>query len=863
MRLAFQRVVTGLIFLASGSAGDGICFATSKTVERLDSSYVVEGWQTREGLPHNSIGSLVRTPEGYLWLATQVGLARFDGVRFALFDTGNTEAIRRKHIQALCVGRDGSLWIGTVGGGVVRWSLSDGFVRFAPKGLPANLVVEAVYEDKDGVLWIGSQGNGLYRVIDDQVSVFTTEDGLSSNSIAEIRGDSDGGLWLSPRDLVRSSSGDLMRLHEGTVTMLSTRDGLPSVDVQSLYETNDGDVIVATSAGLARWSGGPGFEVLDQADGLPSSHVWSVSEGPDGALWVATSAGLARVDTDSIGTIDGSGFVSPRVPLFLHADREGSIWVGTWDRGLIRARAARVGVLGRREGVVSDFVWAVQQTRDGAMWIATDAGVSRVQDGDVHVLGPSEGLPHETVRSVFEDSQGGVWLGTQGGGVCRYEDGSITAISRQDGLPDDVVYATYEDRHGTIWIGTAGGLASISNGVISVLNTHNGLASDVVRAILEDRGGHLLVATNSGLDVVEDGMARPYHEDLEGDFVLSVHEDPLGILWLGTNGSGLVAVRDDRVFRFLSGCGISQEVVYKVIQDQDDNLWLSGNTGVSRTARSELLQCMVGEVDRVDVMTIDARDGMHTAECNGGSQSSGCLAKDGSVWFPTMRGVVVIRPGVLAVEHAPPKVLVEEIAIDRQGFGPRDDISAPPGRGDMEIRYTALDLVRPGSVRFRYRLEGFDEGWVSAGLRRYAAYTNLPPGEYRFLVEARAGDGPWSTSGTGVEVRIEPRFYQTTMFYSACSLMVVVLVLGLYRLRVRHLRSRAEALQDEVDAALDKIKVLSGLLPICSGCKKIRDEEGRWHKIETYIGAHSEAAFTHGMCPSCHEKWYPGFDDRR
>ena len=425
------------------------------------------------------------------------------------------------------------------------------------------------------------------------------------------------------------------------------------------------------------------------------------------------------------------------------------------------------------------------------------------------------------MRAVQEDREGNLWIGTDGGGLNRLRDGRITAYTTADGLPSDTIHALLEDGPG-LWIATNRGLSRLEQGQIRSWTTRDGLCGGLVRAL---------------------------------------HLDARGTLWIGTNGGGLCRFRDGRFTSYTRSGGLFDDVVFHILEDARGQMWMSCNRGIFRVALSELEDVAAGRTDRVRSVSYDRSDGMKSRECNGGFQPAGWKARDGRLWFPTIRGAVVVNPERLTTNPLPPGVVIEEAVIDGAPVRSRGLVEQRHGQGELEFHYAGLSLFAPEKVRFRYRLAGFDEHWVEAGGRRVAYYTNIPPGSYVFEVLAANADGVWSETAATFAVRFAPRFYQTSWFVALCAGAVIAAAIGLHRFRVAQLRAREKELVLRVEEAVSRIKVLSGLLPICAWCKKIRDDTGYWNQLETYIRDHSQADFSHGICPDCRDRVDAEFRD--
>jgi hypothetical protein len=348
---------------------------------------------------------------------------------------------------------------------------------------------------------------------------------------------------------------------------------------------------------------------------------------------------------------------------------------------------------------------------------------------------------------------------------------------------------------------------------------------------------------------------------LPGDYAAGLMEEADGTLWVGTNPGGLARFKDGRWTAVPREAGLPDDNVNAMVDDGGGTIWFSSDRAIFSVAKRELQALADGAVRSVTARSFDVSDGLRSAQGSSGFPAI-WMASDRRLWFATARGAVVIDPQRLRPNTVAPPVYIEGLASDGTAVQLGGGVELAPGRGKLEILYTAPSLRAPDRVRFKYRLEGFDTDWVEAGTRRVAYYTNVPPGRYRFRVLASNDDGVWNEAGVVQEFRLLPHFYQTTWFSGLTACAVLAGAVGVHRLRVRHLKRRQRALARQVEEALAEVKVLTGLLPICSGCKKIRDDHGSWSQMESYIEDHSHAEFSHGICPECMERLYPGYAAR-
>ena len=755
------------------------------------SQYGHDSWTTRDGLPQNTVHGVVQTPDGYLWLATSVGLVRFDGVRFKLLDKSNS-SLRHDHIWGVFVARDGALWISTDGGGAAR--LQDGrLTSLSTRDGLAHDIVRAIREGPDGTIWIATNGGGLSRYKDGRFTNLTQGDGLPSNLVWALHVDPDGTVWIG------TNGGGLVRYRDGILRTFTREHGLPHDSVWSLFRDSKGVLWIGTSGGLARENDGR-FEVLTTRDGLAGNATRDMLEDRDGNLWLASPNGLTRLRDGRLQVLRAEHGLTADFVRSLCEDREGSLWIGTFGGGLDRLRDARFTTYGPREGLTHDFVQPVLETRDGSLWVGTNRrGLNRLQGGRLTTYTMQDGLPSDSVFSLAEGRDGVLWIGTNGGGLARFQRGRFRSYRTADGLPSDMVRSVLEDREGTLWVGTTEGLARMRQGRFSIYRTEDGLPGDFITTFLEGSGGRLWMATTRGLACWQDGRIRAWTEaeGLEHTIVQSLHEDEDGTLWIGTNGGGLFHFDGERFRRVTVKDGLADDIVHSIVDDGLGHFWLTSHRGVSRVARRELVAFLSGAAARVAFRAFDATDGMRSSECTGGFCPSAWKARDGRLWFPTVRGVVSVDPRADRVNTLAPPVIVEEVLAD--GLAVKPGATLPAGTERLVFRYTGLSLRVPGKVRFRYRLEGFDEKWIDAGTQREASYTHLPPRPYVFRVRAANEDGVWNETGAAFEVRLEPHVHQTVWFYAIFAALGGMLAWAFHQRRVRELEWREAEMALRVD----------------------------------------------------------------
>lgn len=755
------------------------------------SQYVHDVWTIDQGLPQNSVLALAQGRDGYLWLGCEAGLVRFDGVTFTSFTTANTSVLRDNYVAALAVDSSDNVWVGTWVGGVSR--VGTGTSAAIPG--TSGLFVNSFYQDRAGTLWAGRntgltrwQGGTFHPIPGTEASVYSLAEDRNGTLLAgaqngvfalrdgrlvpwqprggRIHGpvwtlyqDREGGLWYGTPDALYHSSHERLERFAGS-------DGLPPGGVTSIVETRNGQIWIGTDGGgLARLAGRR-LQQYTVRDGLTDNAVTALLEDREGSLWVGTRHGGLNRFRESILTIyttrEG---LSANVVWSVYGDRQQALWVGTEGGGLDRLQGSRVTSYTVKDGLPSNTVFATLQTRDGALWVATGDGLARLRNGRWEKMDSSDAFPVSGVAAFAEDRTGALWLGGRDG-LARWKGGKLHDYTREAGILSAKVRTIVEDPDGTLWIGTNGrGLVRFKNDRFRAITTKDGLSNDVVESLFADEHG-LWVGTQSGLNLLRGGRIT----------VLPV--------------STLLHMTD----------------VFQILKDDGGNLWLSSNQGLASVSQRQLLDAADTKASKVQIREVVSLDGLRRIEFNGASQNAGWKGRDGRLWFPSIKGLVVVDPAHLTSNPVPPAVHIERLLVDGQAVDLAGRVALPPGGGDLELHYTATSLLIPERVRFRYQLEGYDEDWVEAGTRRVAYYTRVPGGQYRFHVLAANNDGVWSDQGAVLAFRLAPHLYETWWFTALCGLAVLVAVLGIFRLRVKGIQEQAVHLAGMVDERTSELR---------------------------------------------------------
>ena len=806
---------------------------------RKDSKwYTVGAWQQPQGLPQNTVNAVIQTSDGYIWVGTKGGLARFDGVRFTSYDDRDKNSLRESEVRALAEGPDGSLWIGTHGGGVSR--LMDGhFTIYTMQDGLVNNYTKEIIKDSAGAIWIATDG-GLSRFKNDHFTSYTVNDGLSDNAIRSLHSDADGLLWVGTR---------VGGLNVFKDEKFSTPQGTgfhSSASVEAIVRDREQALWVATASdGLYRLRDGAATHYTT-TDGLSSDRFSAMHEDSQGNLFLTHDLGVDIYDRESnsfhnIDSKDGANTVAD--------DHEGGLWVGYGQSGLARLSQGTFLSYTDKDGLVSDYTTAVFQDSHGNIWAGTRKGLHLFSGGEFTLVPLKSKSDDGRIGAIIEDRERTLWVGTGDqlykvkhnlechNASCEYE--FIPVVN--EAKPKMDIKVMLADREGGLWIGTnLDGLFRYKDNQFTSYSTKNGLTNNAVRGLCEDQDGSIWIGSRGGgLSRFKDGKFTAYAEKdgLINDGVQSLYIGRDNALWVGTR-QGVNRFKDGRFTTYTINEGLFSNYVYGFAEDDAGNMWMSCSKGIFRVRKQQLDDYAAGKSKSIESIAYGLEHGLGSTVAMVAHSPLIYKASDGRVWFCTFKGVSVVDPAKLSTNSLPPLVRIEEISVDKHTFG-LTGASAPAGRGDITILYTGLSFVGPEKVRFKYKLEGYDRDWVDAGTRRAAYYSNIPPGRYYFRVMAANSDGVWSEQGAAYTIYLAAHFYQTYWFFGLCLCAVVLLVVGIFRLRLRSLRvhkdelehlvsTRTLELQEQQTMLQEQRSFLRKVVDLNPSFIFVRDRQGRF-----------------------------------
>jgi signal transduction histidine kinase/ligand-binding sensor domain-containing protein len=773
------------------------------------SQYAHKSWTISDGFFKAAINSIVQTPDGYLWLGTGFGLLRFDGVQSVGWTPPSGERFPSDNIKRLLVSRDGTLWIGTVEG-LVSWKSG----RLTSYPDLNGTVVGTLLEDRQGQVWAGAIGRpeGRLCAIRNGAAKCYGSDGSLGNGVLSLCEYNDS-VWVGART-------GLFRWTPGPPKLYPVEGILP--EIRDCIRGDNGALWIAVRDGIRQLA-----DVKIEAHPLAAGGQYAPSRllrDRDGGLWIGTSGqGVVHVHQGKAEAFAASDGLSSNRVLGLFEDREGSIWVGTTD-GLDRFRNFAIPTTSFRQGLSSPFVGSLLAARDGSIWLGTSDGLDRWTNGQITVYRkesskllsrpkvPSTvreindpGLPHNAIESLLQDDRGRIWVSTLGG-LAYFEDGRFVPVNS---APVQMVHSMVDASGGSIWINDQFlGLFHILDGKLADRIPWSKLGlKDYIKGIASDpaRGGLWLGFSRGGLSYFKDGQILTTYtakDGLGGGSVSDLRFESDGTLWAATEG-GLSRLQNGRIATLTQRNGLPCDAVHWTLEDDSRSLWLYMPCGLVHITRAELATWTADPNHAIKATVLDGSDGVKTLEASGGFTFQAVKTGDGKLWFTTGEGVSVIDPRNLSFNGLVPPVHIEQITADRKtywrnlsGDAP-SGLHLPPLTRDLVIGYTALSLVAPEKVRFRYRLEGHDREWQDAGNRRQAFYNDLPPRDYRFRVQACNNNGVWNEAGASLGFSVDPAYYQARWFQALCFAAALALLGVIYRLRVLYLTRQFSIRMDE------------------------------------------------------------------
>jgi len=794
--------------------------------------YIHHTWTTRDGLPQNTIHCIAQDKKGYIWLGTDRGLVLFDGASFRVFDSSGVSAIKNNAITSLFVAEDGTLWIGTSGGGVTSYKDRQ-FKNFSIENGLTNNFINSITQDSYKNIWVGTTGEGVFKYNGKRFTYIPDTRGLAYNIATSVFCDSSGRIWVgTEKGLNRFDDKNDMK--QPFVLNFQEKNGLAGDNILCVSEDGRGHLWIGTTNGLTRvkirtedpanWV----FTKITRQEGLLDNMIKAILEDKDGNIWIATNGGLNKLRLgkteknilpQNIERYTAADGLSDNALTSIYEDKWGNIWVGTSGGGLNMFREGRFTFYTEKDGLSVGYVKTVYEDKNKTLWIGTSGGgLNYRKDGKFGSFTQKDGLSSNYIEALSADRSGNLWIGTASGLNCL-KDGKITVYTTKNGLSNNSIRSIYEDNDGNLWIGTyGGGLNLFTNGTFKVYDTSKGLSDNFILSLSGDLYGNIWIGTIKGLNCFDRSLFRrfPGGENVPVGMIQDIYSDKNGVIWLATNNEGLIRYEKGVFIRFKSDEGFGNYSIYRILEDESESLWLTTNQGVFSVPRKKLDDFATRKptgngnssssgkewLQKMNWKHFLEDDGLKTSVCSGGSQPAGWIDSNRVLWIPTIKGLAAIglkrvsfsargdyipaemstkvetRSSYLKVSKDQP-VIIEKIVADGIVYLPQRKIILPVDTQSIEFYYTAIIYGDPGNILFKYRLNNYNDAYIVSRSKKSMAYKDLPPGDYRFEVLARPADGEWSYGSNSIGFSIKHPFLHSFWFYFLVSLCLVFLIWGI------------------------------------------------------------------------------------
>jgi len=770
---------------------------------------MLDQWDNSSGLPQNSVLMTIQTRDGYLWMGTEEGFVRFDGLKFKLFDD-STLAIENHNSRFLVEDISTShVWVGTDGGGLVKlnYKTEDYEVFDTKSGLPDNIITSGI-QDSNGVFYVGTAGAGVVTIDKNgKIDVVDKKRGLPDNSVKKIGKNAADTIYVATKNY-------LSRIKDGQAEVVVKLKN----DINTFYFKSSESILIGTA--------GNGVLDFNPKSGKTSSFIPKVfsekaisalGSDKEGCVYVGTyNDGFYRICD---GIYRKSNWIPINYIVDVFEDMEGSLWLGSRGYGLYRLKEGKFITYGRKNGLYEKVVFPLTESDDGGMWFGTWAGaLYKLENNKLerHTFG-DDLTRYDTILSLCQEKGGALWAGVYGKGLLKIEGNDTTMFTELDGIPENHISSIYKDSKGTLWVGTmTKGLAYKSG---EYFKQFPGTETFNISSIMEDHYGSIWIATKRGAYKLKDLSIVKEFTNLEDISTLSIYRASEKRMIFTSDNGLLVFSKEKGAIAIDRSKGIDVRTIFDVMEDNQGNLWITSNKGIRFISKSDFEAFLEGKVRKVSPIPYGYKDGLLTPECNGGTQPNIWKSQDGRIWIPTAEGAAVVNPSNIRLNTVVPPVHIVSVSADDEKFKFTDDteLSFVPGTSTVYFEYTGLSYLFPDQVKFKYKLEGFDEKWKVAGSQRYTFYTNLEPGKYTFKVMAANNDNLWNREGDELTFYVEPYFWQTWWFKTLTILAVIAFLVQWIRRKVVEIRSREDILNKTIESRTKNLRDIIGHVKTLSG----------------------------------------------
>ena len=791
----FKHFLKYLLLISCCYLANGNSLLFGQNSEKIAALYSTRNWSTENGLPSSAILDLHQSQQGYIWLLTYNGLLRYDGIHFDRFDKNHPQYFKTNSVFAIAESPDGTLWFGSYGNGIVKFK----DYQFTKIQTP-DFFIQKLYAENDNSLWLGTKNSGVYHLDAQKNTISRIDfDDLNKSSVNFIGKGPDDWIWIG-------TEGEGVFTYKNNKLLPYKKVEHPSLkQINHILFCPNGSIFFSTYTGLFLQKGNTLIKIRD-LDGLNVNHCALINESK---IIISTIKGVFETNDngDYVRPLQNNSQIRAIKSL---EDSEGNIWIASYRNGLYQIINNEFKTYTVQDGLSTKSTGAVCETKDGSILIGSiDGNISRIKNRNVADYPVNYNFRGNKIYNLMQDSKGNIWISSYIALVKRSPSGSETVFNQKNGLKGILTRLTFEDSKGNIWVGSRSSGISIlrANGKWDYYNKSNGLSSNFILAIDEDLEGNIIVSTdNGGLNIIEkNGKIKiiDTSNGLGNDLCFNTTVDKDNSLWIATK-TGISHIKNGKIFNFDHNYNIPTDAIFDIIFDFHGNLWLSSNIGVIKVSKKELLDAKQDSKKSINWILYNQNNGLNAYECAGATSS--ILSQNGDIWIPAIDGVIQLDPTNTAFFLKDAKVALNEIKIDSVLYYPNENIQLKSGRHRFTFDFASLSYTYPKQIQYRVKLENFDENWLDLGNHSQITYTNLPPGKYKFLVEANNGSQNWGNASMKANITIKPIFTQTIWFYLILLAIAAIISILLYRVRINSMHQKENDLKDLVQNRTNELQ---------------------------------------------------------
>ena len=766
--------------------------AISRDREKIAALYSIRNWTTENGLPSSAILDIHQSKEGYIWLLTYNGLLRYNGREFERFDKNHSQYFETNSVFAITETPNGTLWFGSYGNGLVRYS-NKNFTKIETP----NFFVQRLFAENDEIVWIGTKNDGVYQfnVTNNTISKIDFPD-LNKSSISFIGKDSDNWLWIGTEGngIFKYKAGQLQPFHQNIVKQ-----------IHHILFTESKDVIISAYDGLYVAHDNY-IRKVKQLGNLNINHALKLKNGK---IIISTIKGIYQTD-EKISFLMPYQQGSNIRAIKSIEDREGNIWVGTYRNGLYQIIDNQFRTYTEEDGLTTKSVGGICELNNGSILVGSIDGqiniVNNQKISKYYLKTPIEG---NKIYCLFKDSKNNLWINTYKGTIKKTPGGREILYNKSNRLQGDLSRLTFEDSKGNIWIGNrASGISVLqTNGKWKYFNKTNGLSSNFILAIDEDKDGNIIISTdNGGVNIItpkNEIIILDADNKLNSNLCFNTLVDKDQSYWFATK-NGITHYKNNESFHFEANKGLPTDAIFDIIEDNKGYFWLTSNIGVIQVKKAELLEAEHNKTQKIYWKLFNQKNGLNAYECAGATAS--LKAQNGDIWIPAIDGLIQIDPNKKPNKIEEPKIVFGDIQIDTTFYQTNNPIILSSGKKRFTFKYACLIFSNPTQIQYQVQLVNFDKNWIDMGNQNQITYTNLPAGNFTLKVRATDGLDKWYEETMEQKIIIRPVFIETIWFYLILLIIAIIISILLYKLRISNLRQKENDLKELVQNRTNELQ---------------------------------------------------------